>query len=321
MTLEEGICVYVRRKQSTGLSFETGHKTYRAFLRGVGNLPISEITIHHVLQFLERPHSSVTTFRRRHSLLRKFFEYWAAHGAIAELPMPTNRPAQRSHFLPYIFSREELGKILRLVPLARSPNDKIHPQTLRTALVTLYATGATVGEVTRLVHEDVDLLNQSIRFSGSLLKASRRIPIGSDLVRVMRQYVKWQKTAAKSESFFSRLDGSHISSQALRVYFERYRRMAGIVGYRRSSGKPCLRDFRATYAVHQITSWIRRKEDMNQMLPALSAYIGNVGLESTERYLELAPRRFQNALNKLSPQTSRVRWRDDPMLLEFLSTL
>jgi hypothetical protein len=78
---------------------------------------------------------------------------------------------------------------------------------------------------------------------------------------------------------------------------------------------------RATFAVHQITSWIKRRRDLNVMLPALATYMGNVGLESTERYLQLTPERFQTALNKLSPQKSCASWRDNSELLEFLANL
>ena len=322
MTLEEGINLYVQRKRATGMSFAKGYSTFRAFLRTVGNLPFSQIKVHHVLQFLNRPQTSAAAFRRKHSLLRHFFDYWAAHGAITTLPMPGNRPPQRSNFLPYIFTREELRRLLRLAPLSKTPNDKIHHKALRATLLTLYATGATVSEVTRLVYEDVDLRNGFIQFSGSLLKAGRRIPIGRDLVRVARQYVDWQKRkGAQTESFFSRIDGRGISPRALRAYFERLRRKAGIAGYRESSQRPCLRDLRVTFAVHQITSWIKRKEDLNLMLPALGAYMGNVGLESTERYLQLTPHRFQSALNKLSPQNLRTRWRPGSSLLEFLANL
>jgi hypothetical protein len=49
--------------------------------------------------------------------------------------------------------------------------------------------------------------------------------------------------------------------------------------------------------------------------------MGNVGLESAARYLQLIPQRFQSALNKLSPQRSHARWQDDPALLEFLVSL
>jgi hypothetical protein len=98
MKLEEGISVYVQQKQAMGMSFAKGYTTYRAFLRTVGKLAIGQITVHHVSEFLDRPQTSAAALSRRHSLLRRFLEYWAAHCAIAELPMPANRPAQRSNF-------------------------------------------------------------------------------------------------------------------------------------------------------------------------------------------------------------------------------
>lgn len=319
MTLEEGINLYVQRKQSTGMSYSKGETTYRAFLRTVGNLPLSKVNANHVSQFLSLSQNSARAFRRKHSLLRRFFEYWAAHGAISGLQMPANRPARPSNFLPYIFSKDEVRRLLRIAPLSKTPNDKIHDRTLRAAFLMLYATGATVGEVTRLINQDVDLQVGFIKFPGSCLKAGRTVPIGRDLLRVMRQFSSWKKrTGAQSESFFSRTDGRGINSSALRAYFERYRKKVGILGYRDSSQKPCLRDLRATFAVHQITSWIKKKKDLRVMLPALAAYMGNIGLESTERYLQLAPQRFQNALDKLSPQTAFARWRNDSALLEFL---
>jgi integrase/recombinase XerD len=319
MTLEEGINWYVRRKQATGVSFSKGYNTYRAFLRTVGNLSLSQIDVNHVSQFLNLSQTSATIFRTKHSLLQHFFDYWTAHGEIAEPPMPANRPRQRSSFLPYIYTREELRRLLRLVPVSKTSNDKIHPKTLRATFLMLYATGASVGEVTRLVNEDVDLQDGLIKFSGNQLKTSRCIPIGKDLVRVLRQYVESQKLIeVQSQFFFCRINGSEITPRAFRAYFERLRRSAGIAGHRESSQKPCARDLRPTFAVHQITSWIKRKEDLNLMLPALGAYMGNVGLESTDRYLQLTPQRFQNALNKLSPQKSRTRWQDDSALFEFL---
>jgi site-specific recombinase XerD len=322
MRLELGTNLYVEQRQACGISFATGYKTYRAFFRRVGNLALSEINVDHVLQFLDRPVTSVATFRRRHSLLRRFFEYWAAHGEMADMPMPPNRPPQRSNFLPYIYTKEEIRGLLRSAPLPITSNDRIHHKTLRAALLTLYATGATSGEVTRLVHENVDLQNGSISFSGNRLQAARSIPIGRGLVRVAQRYVAWkERTGLSSEFFFPRVDGKEISQRTLRDHFERLRITAQIVGRGESSHRPLLRDLRPTFAVHQITSWIRRKEDLNRMLPALAAYMGNAGLESTERYLQLAPERFRGTLNKLSPRKSHTRWRDDPKLLEFLANL
>jgi site-specific recombinase XerD len=323
MRLEQGTNLYVERRQvSSGISFATGYKTYRAFYRRVGNLKLSEINVHHVLQYLDCPATSTAVYRRRHSLLQHLFEYWVSRGEMTGLPMPPNRPLQRSNYLPYIYTKEEIRSLLRSTPLPKTLNDKIHYKTLRVALITLYATGATSGEVTRLFHQNVDLQHGSIIFPESRLRAERFIPIGRDLVRVALQYVAWkERTGLRSEFFFPRVDGKEISPRALRAHFERLRTTANIDSRGKSSHRPLLRDLRPTFAVHRITSWIRRKEDLNQMLPALAAYMGNAGLETTERYLQLAPERFRGALNKLSPQKSHIRWRDDAALLEFLANL
>jgi integrase/recombinase XerD len=322
MRLEQGIDVYVERRQATGISFETGYKSFRAFSRRVGNMTLNEVNINHVLQFLDRPATSVATFRRRHSLLRRFFEYWAAHGEMTAVPMPPNIPPQRSRFMPYIYTKHEIRRLVRSAPLPTTLNDKIHYKTLRAALITLYATGACPGEVTRLVQQNVDFQHGSIAFSGSRIQTSRTVPIGRDLARVVQRYVAWkERTRQGSEYFFPRVDGREISPRALRAHFERIRATAHITGRVESRHLPRLRDLRPTFAVHQITSWIRRKEDLSRMLPALAAYMGNAGLEATERYLQLAPERFRSALNKLSPQESETLWRNDPALLEFLANL
>jgi integrase/recombinase XerD len=322
MRLEEGIRIYVEQRQSTGIYFSKGCKTYEAFLRSAGNLPISRIQVQHVSQFLDQPQISSLAFRRTHSLLRHFFEYWSAHGAIAEVPLPPNLPRRLSTFIPYIYSREELRSMVQLAPRLTTSNDTVDWRTFRAVLVALYATGATVGEVTKLAGENVNLRDETISFSSSHLKLERCIPLCKDLVRVLKQHVAWrERKGIRSRFFFATVAGGEIAPRKLLAYFQRLRRAAGIVGYRGSKQRPCLRDLRATFAVHQVTSWIKRNEDLNRMLPALGAYMGNVGLESAERYLQLTPERFQKALNKLSPSESGARWRNDPVLFDFLSKL
>ena len=82
-----------------------------------------------------------------------------------------------------------------------------------------------------------------------------------------------------------------------------------------------MHDLRFTFAVHRITSWIRNGADLNRMLPALAAYMGQVGLGSTETYLSMTPERFRRELDKLSPNRAKGRWRNDKVLMEFLANL
>jgi hypothetical protein len=64
------------------------------------------------------------------------------------------------------------------------------------------------------------------------------------------------------------------------------------------------------------------RRDLNRLIPALSAYMGQCGLGSSERCLKLTPERFRKELVKLSPQRPKKRrWRDDSPLMKFLAEL
>jgi hypothetical protein len=80
-------------------------------------------------------------------------------------------------------------------------------------------------------------------------------------------------------------------------------------------------DLRITFAVHRITSWIRNGANLNRMLPALAAYMGQVGLGATDRYLLLTPERYRKQLDILSPMRGKKHWRDDKELMAFVRTL
>jgi integrase/recombinase XerD len=115
--------------------------------------------------------------------------------------------------------------------------------------------------------------------------------------------------------------GQPIRPRNLGIRFERLRKAAGIARHDGAVYQPRMHDLRITFAVHRITSWIRKGADLNRMLPALAAYMGQVGLASTERYLSLTPERFRKELDKLSPGRAKKHWRDDRELMKFLEEL
>jgi integrase/recombinase XerD len=125
-----------------------------------------------------------------------------------------------------------------------------------------------------------------------------------------------------SPNFFFGKNGKAISCHTLRASFQKLRRSAGIRRHDGTVYQPRMHDLRPTFAVHRLTSWLKQGADMNRMLPALAAYIGQVGLGSTERYLAITPERFRKQLVRLSPQRrTKRRWRDDPALMKFLAEL
>lgn len=196
-------------------------------------------------------------------------------------------------------------------------------RTFRIFLLTLYATGMRTGEALNLLRKDVDLNRGVIRIRGGRFRRPRNIPIGPDLQARLRRHKRvLAKVPGKSLYFFVGKDGKALYEVSLCVAFRKLRRLAGIQRYDGAIYQPRMEDLRATFAVHRLASWLRQKADTNRLIPALSAYMGQCGLGSTERYLKLTPERFRNQLVKLSPRhPKRKRWRDDRALMTFLDGL
>ncbi len=157
---------------------------------------------------------------------------------------------------------------------------------------------------------------------GGRFNRVRRIPIGQDLHSVLRQYLRSTvRKNTQSANFFVGRDGRELNTDTLTKSFQRLRRVAGISRHDGAVYQPRMNDLRHTFAVHRLTAWFKQGADLNHLLPALAAYMGQVGLGSTERYLSMTPERFRDQLIKLSPQRRKRRWRDNATLMKFLEEL
>lgn len=323
MRLAEAIEKYSERKRASGVGFEKGTKELRSFCRHSGNPALDQITSRHVITFLNGPRTSTVTWRNKHGLLRHFFEFWNARD---EMPLPTLPPLPpppHQTFVPYIYSREDILKLLRVIrryPI--QPSQIISPQTMTTLIITLYGTGALLGEILRLSASEVDVKAGFIAIRSGRFNRSRRIPIGPDLCRVLQRYEKWKKRRGIEGPFFFLTDeGKSPRPRGISCQFQKARQRAGVLRHDGAVYQPRLHDLRPTFAVHRITSWIKSGAALNRLLPALSAYIGQVGLASTQRFLLMTPERFRKELDTLSPTRAKGHWREDAALMGYLAGL
>jgi len=323
MTLFESVRDYVERKRKGGFTYIKSASILSAFCKQTGDVPLASITSRQVRAFLTGPRTSATTWRSKYGLLKNFFEFWAARGALQALPLPSIRPPCPQKFIPHIYTRSELRALLRATRSSQKrPACMIESRTLQTLLVFLYGTGAHAGEALNLQNKSIDLKRDLLTIHGSRFNRVRCIPIGPDLHKVLVEYARFTtRKKAKNVNFFVTRDGSTLNAVTLGKTFQRLRRVAGITGPDGRSPRPRMHDLRHTFAVHRLTAWIKQGADLNRMLPALAAYMGQVGLGSTERYLSMTPERFRGQLVLLSPQRRKRRWRDNAALIRFLSAL
>lgn len=321
--MSEAISAYIEHQRSHGLPFLQPAHELVFFCKHVGDCPLDELAPQDVLQYLDGPRTSVNRKRKKHNLLRRFFAYWNQRRQISRLVLPPPPPKERSTYRPYIFSRSEIHLLLNeSVPCQKRSNCLIDGCTLRMLTLTLYATGALCGEILRLRRQDIALKQSRIRIYRTDPARSRCIPIPRDLRNELKNFL-WLKQRKKIDNapIFLTRSGHPVTIGCLDHAFRRLRRLAGITRNDTSNYEPRLHDLRATFAVHRISSWLRAEIDLDRMLPALAAYMGNVWLGSTEQYLAMTPERFRKQLHIVSPERGRKRWRDDFELMKFLSSL
>lgn len=324
MRLQEGSQIYIARKRTDGAGYAKGAQILRSFYSHTGDVSLEAIRQRQVLTFLDGPLTSTVTWRSKYFVLRGFFQYWMARNEITAPPMPVARPPVAQTFTPYIYSRTEIRRLLAGTRISQKRDAcKIEARTLRTFLLFLYGTGALVGEARRLERKDVDFRRRRITIRGIRFSRKREIPIGPDLYKILRTYhmTKLAKKHTTRLHFFINCDGEQLNEVTLAKTFQRLRRIAKIARHDGARYQPRLHDLRHTFAVHRLTSWFKHGADLNRMIPALSAYIGQVGLGSTQRYLSMTPERFRDQLNKLSPKRGKRRWREDAALMRFVDSL
>lgn len=322
MRLSDAIKAYVENKCSAGISFAHGSYHLSSLCKHVGDPPLCQVSSRDVQSFLDLHPEAGVLWRTRYFLLLRFFEFWSFRGAMPRLLLPPPRARVRRTFTPHIYTKTEICSLLKAIPRCQKHNLCIvAPETFRGVILTLYATGALIGEVLDLRITNVNFQKRRITFPGNRVMQCRTIPICDDLKQELQSSGSMQRGQPGRSHFFLTKTGQAIRPDTLQHSFRQLRRMAGVLRRDGELRQPRMRDLRSTFAVHRITSWIKQGVDLNRFLPALAAYMGNVSLESTESYLSLTPERFRKELNKLSPQRGRKRWRDDPALMKFLASL
>ena len=103
-------------------------------------------------------------------------------------------------FVPYIYSSDELQRLINPVSPERIGFRKLQAHTLRAVLLLLYGAGLRVGEAVALTLQDVDLDAAVITIRDTKFHKTRLVPVGLKLNRMMAQYAAQRKEAGHSQS-------------------------------------------------------------------------------------------------------------------------
>jgi site-specific recombinase XerD len=300
MRLVELIERYIGYRQGLGERFYTNANHLRAFGRAVGTrAAVTAVRPEQVEAFLTGAGPVTSAWHSKHNALTGFYRYALARGYVTASPLPTVQPKRPPAFVPYIYSHEEVRRLLQAAESFRSRCTRLEPITARTMILLLYGTGLRVREAINLNRADVDLADAVLTVRHTKFYKSRLVPIAGQLRDVLAQYAAGRPPAVNepegTASFFSMRSGARVSQAALEHRFQRLRERANVCRSDGARYQPRLHDLRHTFAVHRLTSWYRQGADVQRFLPQLSVYLGHVYLCSTQVYLSMTPELLQEA--------------------------
>ena len=305
-TLQQSMQDYLAMRRDLGYQLLNAGPALTDFVSFLKHKRTSHITTRMALQWAQKAGAQPATWANRLALVRGFARYRSASDPQTEVPPPRLLSYQSKRATPYLYTDDEVRSLLNAC-LSLSPNDALRKWTYQSLLGLLAVTGMRLSEALSLRLSDVDLANAVLTVRGTKFGKSRLVPIHDSTRRVLVRYKsrrdQYLKGRSASEFFFVTTRGTRLDKNNVRGTFHSLSRRIGLRGEFDSHG-PRLHDFRHRFAVRTLVRWYRSGKDIEQRLPALSAYLGHVHPEDTYWYLTACPELMGEAVKRLER-----RWR------------
>ena len=196
----------LQEKQACGYRYERDSQELARLDRFLCNIGLGkrELPRHVVDQWTaKRAHEKPSTQRLRIIRVRQLALYLRRQGLDAYVPEIKKTPVHHLEFTPYIFSREEVRKILQvadsLPPDRRTPmRHLIMPEVFRL----LYCCGMRISEVLRLRVADVDLAAGILTVREGKFNKDRLVPLAPSMTERLQKYATILDEADPSAIFF-----------------------------------------------------------------------------------------------------------------------
>jgi len=239
---------------------------------------------------------------RRLMVVRIFARHLSAFDPATEVPPVDALPGFYRRVTPYLYSPEEIRRLLRAAGALTPP---LRGATYRCLLGLLAVSGMRIGEACRLDRVDVDLPAALITIRDSKFGKSRQIPVHASTVTALAGYAAVRdqhRSASGCTAFFVSTRGTRVSPNRVDHTFPELLWAAGIItapGTRRQR----VHDLRHSFTVATLLDWYRDDGNAAARLPLLSTYLGHVDPKSTYWYLQATPELLALAASRLENTT------------------
>ena len=241
---------------------------------------------------------------KRIRVARGFASYVQTIDPATEIPPPDVFPVRRQRATPYLFSQQDISRLLHEARRLRRP---LRAASYEALFGLLAVSGMRVGEAIALQREDVDLQAGLITIRKAKHDRERLVPLHPTATEALRRYASERDRlclAPRSRAFFLSSAGTAVHKSGLGTTF---REITTRIGVRTEAVHPRIHDLRHRFAVQTLIDWQRSGVNIDEHIAALSTYLGHVSPADTYWYLSASPELMALAADRLADRFGGVR--------------
>ena len=289
-TLQDRARDYLMLRRSFGYRLTSHDGPLADFVAYLDRAGLDTVTVTSALDWAVEAKASPLRHSQRLGIARGFATYLHALDPRSEVPPRGILPEGRRRVPPHIYTADEIARLLQE---SRHLRPAMRAATIETILGLLVVTGMRSGEVVRLDRNDIDLETGRLRIIATKFDRSRELALHPTTVEALARYKRLRDRDwphAMVLGFFVSSRGRRLSQSTLEHSFAEIVNRAGLEPAPGSRARrPRLHDTRHTFAVDTLIRWHRNGQDVQALLPVLSAQLGHVDPASTYWYYSDSP--------------------------------
>jgi integrase/recombinase XerD len=296
-TLSTHVDEYLRLRRALGFKLEREGQwlaQLAAYVEAAGAATLtSELAIAWARQ---RASAGPNGWAKRLGVARRFAAYLQTIIPATEVPPPGVFPARRHRPTPYLWSQQDIG---RLLAGARALRPALRAATHEAIFGLLASSGMRIGEVVGLQRGDVDLDAGVITIREAKFDRSRLVPLHPTVTEALSRYVAERDRLCprpRSTAFFLSSIGTALDRSGVG---KTLRQITTTMGIRTETVRPRVHDLRHSFAVRTLIEWQRCGVSVDERVGILSTYLGHISPADTYWYLSAAPELMDLAAQRL----------------------
>jgi|WetSurMetagenome_2_1015567.scaffolds.fasta_scaffold22756_3 integrase/recombinase XerD len=309
-TLAKELDRYLAIRRRLGYDLSTAERVLRRFVGFAHSRKARYVTTDLFLAWqAEFGKANQQTWFARLGMVRQFALWLGGIDPRNEVPPKALIPGRYRRARPYIYSEQEIGRIVAEAARLPSPNG-IRALTFTTLFGLIAATGLRVSEALSLDNGDVDLDCCALTIRRGKSGKARIVPLSDSVTDRLAAYAgeRDRLLGRTPKPFFVSDVGHRPDDCSARYNFATVCQRIGLrqpQKFNRHGHGPRIHDLRHTFAVRTMVDWYRSGKDPEREMIKLSTYLGHSEPEHTYWYIEAIPELLELAAQRSARALSR----------------